>query len=160
MPLVIFNYQQSEDNPTIVHLDQYKKTIILPDHALDKRWRLHAVNAVYHDNAKENFQTFEMKIPQLMNSEKMLYSTKGIGGVGPPEESFRFYVNHHQFSHVEGNIRWPTVHGYVSEYPNYDLGFHDRSSNEISLIVTPRRGNGKQVLSRLNSYNIILEYEE
>lgn len=158
MPLVIFNYLEIKDNPN-EQLDHFKKTIVLPRHALDKRWKLLAVNALYHDSRRENFQTLDVYIPELMSSEKVLYASEGIG-VEKAEQGLRFYVNHHQTSQVNSVDREYSIVSYISDYPNLDLGFHDKSSGELNLICTARVGNGNREICYLSGYSIILEYEE
>lgn len=158
MPLIIFNYLQEHDNPSNDVLNEFRQTIVLPRHSLDKRWRLHAVNAVYHSDDKENFQTFEFRIPELMNNEKILYATKGLD-VEAPKDTFRFYAKQHQTQSF-GGIREYSVHSICCEYPDLDLGFHDKSSGELNLYTSAKVGNGDRLHCTLNSYSIILEYEE
>jgi hypothetical protein len=161
MPLVIFNYLQTEDNPTDDVLNNFKQTIELPRHALDKRWRLVAVNAVYHSNTKEDFQSFEFRIPELMSNEKVLYAVNGVN-IEDPEESFRFYVKHHQITALEppAEGREFSAHANVSEYPNLDLGLHDKTTGELNLFASAKEGKHNRKHCKLNSYSIILEYEE
>lgn len=159
MPLVIFNYNQSVDAKSTQTLENYVQKIQLPRYALDKRWKLLSVNAINYNNARDNFQTFEFRIPELMKADNVIFVTQGED-VPKPEDSFRFYVKHHQLANTTGGIRNYACFSAVDEKPNFDLGMHSGDSEELTLIATARKGNGSRAISSLSSYSIILEYEE
>ena len=48
----------------------------------------------------------------------------------------------------------------LSEFPDLNLGLHKGDSEELNLIASARVGNGDRVVCTLNSFSIILEYEE
>ena len=67
MPLVIFNYYASKDGDA--PLDHYKQTLKIPRHAMHAKWTLESINAVYYNDAKEDFKHLEVEFPELMGAE-------------------------------------------------------------------------------------------
>jgi len=158
MPLVIFNYESKPHNPLNSKVIDFKQTVEIPRESLNKRWKLVAVNALYFDNANENFQMLEIEIPELLHSNNVLYACEGVG-VEPPKESMRFYVKHNQLA-TNGIVRELSCESVISEYPNIDLGVHSGENEHLTLIINALQGHANTIPCRLRSSSIILEYEE
>jgi hypothetical protein len=86
MPLVIFNYYSSQDGD--IPLDHYRQTLTIPRHAMNAKWKLEAINAVYYNEDKEDFKHLEIEFPELMTTQNFLYNTTSIGDCELPECSF------------------------------------------------------------------------
>jgi len=158
MPLVIFNYNQHQDNPNDDPLDNFRMKIKLPRYSLGKAWKLVSVQALYYSDLKNNFQSFEFSIPELMGAENVMFVNEGVK-TEPLSNCFRYY-NNNQMVGVRSSEREYAAHGVVSEFPDLNLGLHKGDSEELNLIASARVGNGDRVVCTLNSFSIILEYEE
>ena len=158
MPLVVFNYDSAKDG---VMIDgEFSETLDLPRWAHDKKWTLHAINALYMNNNKEDFRMLEVSFPEIMNTQEILFSNVVSGeGIEPPRDTFRFYANRYQLSE-DDLTRVPSVFGVVSEYPNLVLGTHRLETSRITCVIRARGGNVSADATTINSVCIILSFEE
>lgn len=161
MPLVVFNYVGEKEHPgQELPLHNYVQTLRLPRNAQDKTWKLVAVFATYLSNNKENFQTFEFTIPQLMRNENILYQNKGVDTT-PPPEVLRYQRKHTDGSlNIDGLVVQQSVFGAVIEQPNLSFGRVKLEGEEISIVATARIGNFDKRPCSLRNFSVILEYNE
>lgn len=171
MPLVIFNYNRNTDG-AIPDNGEFRFVQELPSWAQDKKWTLRAVNALYYpdDNNPGDFRFVDIKIPELMNRDSVLYSGVGMGEdggvpVNPPQEFFRFFCKNYQLSQKSFDTPGELYHEYpafaaVSEYPDWDLGTHHLEQEHLTFIIKSGFGNVKDSAKTIESASIILSFEE
>jgi len=158
MPLVVFNYDSATDGLMVD--GEFRETLDLPRWAHDKKWTLHAVNAVYMNALTEDFRMLEVSFPEIMNTQEILFSNVVSGeAIDVPGDTFRFYANRYQLSE-NVTTRNPSVFGVLSEYPNLVLGTHRLETSRITCVIRPRNGNVSSGSSEVNSVCIILSFEE
>ena len=159
MPLVVFDYVQPVDNSTNADLIDFEQKILIPREALDKEWTLRSVQALYYNNENEPFGILDVYIPELMGEEDILFVCKGVG-VEPPKKGLRFHKRDYQLSLFNNTEREYSCFSVISEFPDLKLGNHSKENEHLTLIVNTKLDHGTKGPCKLNSYSIILEYEE
>ena len=158
MPLVVFNYDSQLDGP--LSGGAFEEVLELPRWAHNKKWTLRSVNALYYDDAKEDFRGIELSFPEIMNTQNILFSNVASGNVVQSDKVFRFYNKCYQLSEDVGNdYRRTSVFGIVSEYPNLELGEHRLEKSQISCRVKPFGGR-VGTTTGVHSCTIILSFDE
>lgn len=162
MPLVTFDYCRSVDGTATTQLgpslDDFTQSVQLPREAYNKRWWLRSVKAMRSEDTStgsvDRFRWIELKFPELMSEERVLYSLNSEGATPEPEKSLRFYVNRYSMDQVNFH---PTYLA-ISSKPNLYLGTHRLDSLNLTMKITARSGYDSETVG-LWKYSIILEYE-
>lgn len=149
MSLVVFNHDQELD----ANVNEFEETLHVPARGRRARWKLHAVNLLYYDDAKREMAYIDVSFPQLMNSENFVSVSSG----GAPTKTFRFYTNNYQMG-GNNDVRQFSAMQVVSEYPNWDLGEHILDDDKVTCIVRVMDGQHRPLNSR--GHSIILSFEE
>lgn len=162
MPLVTFDYSRSSDGKATSQLgdtlDDFTQSVQLPREAYNKRWWLRSVKATRSEDTAnssvDRFRWIEIKLPELMSDERVLYSLNGEGATPEPTKALRFYVN--RFSPDQATFH-PSYLS-VSVNPNLNLGVHRLDSLMLTLKISARSGYDSQKVG-VWKYSVILEYE-
>ena len=169
MPLVAFNYYSSKDGDVV--LDHYKQTLRIPRHAMNAKWTLESVNAVYYNNDREDFKHLEIDFPELLTSERVLYNTSSLGDTPTPEPGLRFYPKMNALSQYNDAAFFDNPNLFkafrefpcfqvVSEYPKWSFADTRLETDEISIVLSAKSGNVSSFgYTKLSSCSIILSYE-
>ena len=171
MPLVIFNYFYNDllaDVNALSGIEKevtHKRTLELPWSATQATWKLVAVNANFINDKTTDWISMDVKIPELMTSEHVLYSNVTVGDTEAPKEGFRFYTQLRQLSErkITGLLfRETSCYNVISEYPNWNLGETRLEKPSITCEITPHMGNigDDHKAIQLNGVSIILSYEQ
>ena len=159
MPLVVFDYDQRVDNSSNNDLIDFEQKILIPREALDKQWWLRSVQAVYYNNENEPFGIMDVYIPELMGEDNILFVCKGVG-IEAPKKGLRFHRKHGQLNRFSESEREYPCFSVISEFPDLKLGDHSKQNEYLTLVVNTKIDHGTKGACKLNSFNVILEYEE
>jgi hypothetical protein len=159
MPLVTFSYNYSEGDGntySTTPVDNVVHKVTLPREAHNRRWWLRSVQASSVEPFGTNtfFRWIDVKFPELMPEDHVMYSLNSEGNTSTPSRGLRFYVN--AFSQDQRNEE-PSHYAIVSS-PNINMGTHRLDSLDLNLHITARSGFDGTVVP-LYKYSIILEYE-
>jgi hypothetical protein len=162
MPLVTFNYSRSASGDDTTQLgavlDDFTQSVQLPREAYNKRWWLRSVSATRSEdgdnNSVDRFRWVDIKFPELMSDERVLYSLNGEGSTPEPNKSLRFYVNKYSMDQV----RFHPSFLLVDAKPNLNLGTHRLDTLTLSMKISAVSGYDNEKLG-LWKYSVILEYE-
>jgi hypothetical protein len=123
---------------------------------------LRSVFGLYHDDLKEDFQVLEVSFPELMKSHNVLMVGKGVD-TSEPNECFRFYRNNTSLSAIVKSDfvnHENSCFGLVADHPNFSFGEVKLEEEQVSVVVSARLGSASKRVCKLNSFSIILEYDE
>jgi len=162
MPLVTFNYSHSPSGTETTQLgpvlDDFTQSIQLPREAYNKRWWLRSVSASRSEdganNSVDRFRWIDIKFPELMSDERVLYSLNGEGSTPEPNKSLRFYVNKYSMD----QYKFHPSSLYIDAKPNLNLGTHRLDNLMLSMKISAVSGYDSEKLG-LWKYSVILEYE-
>jgi len=164
MPLVQFQYRESNDIGTILAPADSSMKINLPKRAQAANWHLKEVNVVHFSPTPQNVRHVEIDFPELMHGNHVMYSLNSQMGTSPPNRALRFYMNRYQNDQAVSEIQAPdnnpsNLRSTIS-HPDLDLGYHHIESGILTLNLKLRVNDANATPAKAYMFSIILEYNE
>ena len=162
MPLVQFNYSYGDGDGDAINYplpagvgEEITLSVNLPREAYNKKWILRVVNATSVEQPiKTNFRWVEVRIPELMSEQNIMYSLNSEGSTPEPNRGMRFYVNKYSMD----QRAFEPHHLSVTSNPNINMGVHRLDDLRLTCIVGAKSGI-VPALVPLYKFTVILEYE-
>jgi hypothetical protein len=155
MPLVTFkrsaNNSEYSTKEITDALDDFRQTVNLPRESYNHQWVLRSVNVLYRKQT-DLLRYVELRFPQLMPEDKMMYFKKSEGSTPLPRSVLRFYPNKRGMEQTQYNH----ITSCIAVSPDLNLGVHRLDQLQLDMFITAKDKNGNSV--GVTTYEVILEY--